>query len=100
MAPTPFRMSEPARSTPRFATWNEPGMLGILGDDSRTLAGEIVGLEAGVRMMDGDGVGSMGDEESEPEDSGELSTSSPTARSGETSSTDGLLLGIGGSQGL
>lgn len=61
----------------------------MLGDDSRPLGGEIVGLELGVRMTDDDGVGSMGEEEGEPEDS------SLAARSGETSSTDGLLLGIG-----
>lgn len=96
---TPLRMSEPTRSSaPPLGTRNEPG---IRGDVSRPLC-DIVGLDVGVGMTDEVGVGSMGEEGGEIEsDAGELlSTSSPTASVGERSSTDGLLLGIGDSQGF
>ena len=93
LLPSPFRISEPVRSSaPPFDMRNAPGMVG--DDGSRPLGGDIVGLELGVRITEDGGVGSMGEEEGEPEDS------SLAARSGETSSTDGLLLGIGDIQGL
>jgi hypothetical protein len=102
-----LRISDPARSSAaRLGIRNEPDKLG--DDDPRPFVGvggfayDIVGLEVGVGTTDDDGVAGVGEEEAaETEsDSGELSTSSPTARLGERSSTDGLLLGIGESQGL
>ena len=101
-----MRISDPARSSAaRLGIRNEPDKLG--DDDPRPFVGvggvayDIVGLEVGVGTTDDDGVAGVGEEAAETEsDSGELSTSSPTARLGERSSTDGLLLGIGESQGL
>jgi hypothetical protein len=96
---TPLRMSEPTRSSaPPLGTRNEPG---IRGDVSRPLC-DIVGLDLGVGATDEVGVGRVGEEGGEIEsDAGELlPTSSPTASVGERSSTDGLLLGIGDSQGF
>lgn len=99
-----MRISDPARSSAaRLGIRNEPDKLG--DDDPRPFVGvayDIVGLEVGVGTTDDDGVAGVGEEEAaETEsDSGELSTSSPTARLGERSSTDGLLLGIGESHGL
>ena len=93
-------MSDPARSSAaRLGIRN-----GILGDDLRPFVGGvaygIVGLEVGVGTTD-DGVEGVGEEVAETEsDSGELSTCSLAVRAGKRSSTDGLLLGIGESQGL
>ena len=92
-------MSEPARSSvPPLGTRNEPG---IRGDVPRALC-DIVGLDVGMGATDEVGVGGIGEEGGEIEsDAGELlPTSSPTASVGERSSTDGLLLGIGDSQGF
>ena len=101
MTLTPFKMSEPARMRVEpLGRRNEPG---IRGDDSRSLCrgedDEIVGDDEGVR-----GKGEAGGE-ADP-DSGEVfegtlpNTSLATTGLGGRSTTDGLLLGMGDSQGL
>lgn len=96
---TPLRMSEPARSSePPLRRRNEPG---VRGEVSRPLC-VIVGLDVGVGVTDEVGVGGIGEGGGDIEpDAGELlSTSSLAASVGGRSSTDGLLLGIGDSQGF
>jgi hypothetical protein len=79
------------------------------GDAPRSLCrvgDEIVGEETGVGKVDDDGVWGKGEAGGEIDvDAGELhrrkpSASSAAALAGERSSADGLLLGMGDSQGL
>lgn len=96
---TPLRMSEPARSSePPLRRRDEPG---IRGEVSHPLC-VIIGLDVGVGVTYEVGVGGIGEDGGEIEpDAGEpLSSSSLAAFVGGRSSTDGLLLGIGDSQGF